>query len=128
MRQISLLKLNDINMSFRLSQHMSLCKISNQLFKLQLKHSSTKIKAILNKYFKKQVASELRSIKITRKCNEEIKLFELAYQCQSILLFNFYESRFIDVIEKKNDDFFLYIFELALVIQSIHDIHVKINS
>ena len=128
MRQISLLKLNDINMSFRLSQHMSLCKISNQLFKFQLKHSSTKIKAILNRYFKEQITSELRSIKITRKCNEKIKLFKLAYQCQSILLFNLHKSRRIDVIEEQNDNFLLYIFELTFVIQSIHDTHVEINS
>lgn len=41
MGQTSLLKLNDIGMSFGLTQYMSFCKVSNQLPKLQLKYPST---------------------------------------------------------------------------------------
>ena len=67
-------------------------------------------------------------IKITRENNEEVRFFKLEYQCQSILSFNFHVSRLIDVIEKQNDDFFVYIVEFALMTQSIHDSRVKINS
>ena len=67
-------------------------------------------------------------MRITRECNEESKLVIFTYQCQSILLFRFHESRFFYVIEKQYDNFLVNIFKLDLFTQSIHNVKVKINS
>ena len=122
MKKISFLKFNDVDMSFRLSQYVSFNEILKQLFQFQLKYSSAQIRTILDKYFEKQIFNELKSIKITRECNKEIEFVVMTHHNQNVLFFDFHELRLFDVIEEQNNDFLVYVFELVLIAQSIHEL------
>ena len=100
MKQISFLKLNDVDMSFRFAQHMIFREIFHEFFQLQLKNSSDEIRSIDCKNVNEQIFFNFFSIRIANESNEKNKFVENAYQCQNVLFFDFYVSKIVDVIEK----------------------------
>ena len=127
-RKITFLKLNNVNVCIHDFQYMTLDKITQQLLQLQLKYSIDQLETILYRYVRIRIANKLRPIRIANKSDEKREFDILSYQDQSILFFAFQSSRKFHVTEKQYDDFLFDIVEFVIIIQSIHDVVIKINA
>ena len=75
MRKTSLLKFDYICMSLHLLKHMTFNQISKQSLQFQLKHTSDQIRSIFNRYTRKKISFEFRSIEIANEDKKERRLF-----------------------------------------------------
>ena len=78
-KQISFLKLNDVNISFHFVQHMSFDEIFHEFFQFQLKISNNEIRSINCKNVKRKFVFNFFSIRIANENNEKNKFVENAY-------------------------------------------------
>ena len=75
-------------------------EIFHEFLQLQLKNSSDEVRSIDCRNVSEQIFFNFLSIRVADESNEKNKFVENAYQCESVLFFNFYVSRIVDVNEE----------------------------
>ena len=93
MKKISFLKLDDIYMSLYLFKYITFNQISKQFLQFQLKQTNDQIRSIFNRYIRKKIFFEFKSIEIADEDKKERRLFKTFYQSESVLLSSLYVSR-----------------------------------
>ena len=79
---------------------MSFDEILHELSQFQLKNSNNEIRSINYKNVKRKIFFNFLSIRIANENNEKNKFVENAYQCQSVLFFDFHVSKIVDMTEE----------------------------
>jgi hypothetical protein len=86
MRQLTLLKLNDIDSRNHASQNMLLVNVIDQLLQLDFEHSGYQIRSILRLLFGQQHFFYLRPLGIASECNKYIQATSPFANCHGILI------------------------------------------
>ncbi len=86
MRQLTLLKFNDIDSHNRASYNMLLVNVIDQLLQLDFKHSGYRIRSILRLLSKQQHSLDLKPLGIVSECNKHIWAAGPSAYCHGILI------------------------------------------
>ena len=93
-----------------------------------MKHSSSEVESIFNRYFSKQVAFEFKSFEIACESYEKRRFFKSTYQDQNVLFFDFHITKIVCKVEKKYVRFDVDINQLDVFINAIYEILITVNS
>ena len=127
-KKITFLKFNNVNMCIHDSQHMTFDEITQQFFQLQFEYLliNSKRFSIDSSKFASRLSFSQFELQIKMMKNVNLMYFRIKIKTFCFLFFNHRKES--HVIEEQHDDFLFNIFEFVIVIQSIHDVVIKINA